>query len=134
MIKTPRSQWRGHGSIPGWGNKILQEAGYSQKTTTTTKKLQCESVKEHKFKFMCFLHSKAKQTKTLKLGTKKCLLQGHRKRWVAPAPQTPNSQKGFSKAILKASEAGVRLVIADFLVQEFFVLAEVREGQVMKFP
>ena len=95
-------------------------------------RLQCESVKEHKF--MCFLHSKAKQTKTLKLGTKKCLLQGHRKRWVAPAPQTPNSQKGFSKAILKASEAGVRLVIADFLVQEFFVLAEVREGPVMKFP
>ena len=96
------------------------------------KRLQCESVKEHKF--MCFLHSKAKQTKTLKLGAKKGLLQGHPKRWVVPAPKKPNSQKGFSKAILKASEAGVRLVVADFLVQEFFVLAEVREGQVMKFP
>ena len=52
---------------------------------------------------------------------------------MAPAPKKPNSQKGFIKAILKASEAGVRLVVADFLVQEFFVLAEVREGQVMKF-
>ena len=83
---------------------------------------------------MCFLHSKAKQTKTLKLGTKKGLLQGHTKRWVAPAPQTPNSQKSFSKAFLKASEAGVRFVVADFLVQEFCVLAEVREDQVMKFP
>ena len=31
MIKTPRFQWRGHRSIPGWGNKILQEAGHSQK-------------------------------------------------------------------------------------------------------
>ena len=54
-----------------------------------------------KWKFVCLTH-RGKQTKILKSGAEKCLLQGHRRSWAACAPQSPNSLSGFSEALLKA--------------------------------
>lgn len=47
------------------------------------------------------MQSEAKP-ETLELGAEKGLLQGHARRQVARAPQTPKSLKGFNKAVIKA--------------------------------
>ena len=57
-------------------------------------------VTEHKF--LCPTHSEAKQTKMSEFGAEEGLLQGHARRQVARAQNTPNSPKSFSKALLKA--------------------------------
>ena len=43
----------------------------------------------------------------LEFGAEKGLLQGHARRQVAHAPETPNSPEGFSKAFLKARLVGM---------------------------
>ena len=51
----------------------------------------------------------AKQTETSEFGAEKGLLQGHARRPVAHALKSPNSPKGFRKALL-------------FLLKKFFLL------------
>lgn len=111
------------------GEINLQEAGHSQKKKK--ERLQCESVKEHKF--MCFLHSKAKQPKHWSWELRKVYCKAIQKDgWLLlPKSQTP---RRVSAKEFEGKWGRVRFVVADFLVQEFCVLAEVGEGQVMKFP
>ena len=83
---------------------------------------------------MCPKHSEAKQTETMEFGTKKALLQGHKENaglhTHTPKAQTPQraSVKHFSR-----QDEGVWWVLANFLVQEPFVLASIQGGQVMMF-
>ena len=54
-------------------------------------------------KFICLMHSEAKQTETQEFGAEKSSLQGHARRMGGLCPhKTPNSWKCFSKAVLKA--------------------------------
>ena len=73
---------------------------WSRKEWETTDRLSSEPVP--KCRFMCALHSEAKQTKTSQLRAEKGLLQGHaRLAWVVHTQKTQNSSKGFGKAFLK---------------------------------
>ena len=49
-------------------------------------------------------------------------------------PQTPNSGRVAVKHLEMQDEEGARLVVANFLVLESFVLVAVRIGQVTMFP
>ena len=61
---------------------------------------QCQNVT--RCKFVCSMHSEAKQTEKLEFGAEKGLLQGHVRRWAARAQKTQNFSKGFCKGSLKA--------------------------------
>ena len=51
---------------------------------------------------ICLTHSEAKPPKMSEFGAEKDSLQGHGRKWIAHTSKTPNSLKGFSKALLKA--------------------------------
>ena len=66
--------------------------------------------------------ARANNTQTLELGTEKGLLQGHARRWVAHALQTPMLLKAFIKALLKALVEGGRcLAVTNFLSEPLFL-------------
>ena len=48
------------------------------------------------------MHSEAKQTEILESGAEKGLLQGHAKRWVAPALKSPELPKGFQQSTFQS--------------------------------
>lgn len=54
-----------------------------------------------KCKFMCLVHSEAKQSKTLGLGTEKDSLLGHARRMGGSYPTNPQFPKGFQQTIFK---------------------------------
>ena len=52
-----------------------------------------------KHKFVCLMHSEAKEYQKYQFGTEEGLLQGPARRWEAHALKTLNSPKVFSKAL-----------------------------------
>ena len=78
---------------------------------------------------MCLITVRPNDTETMEFGAEEDLLQPHARRQVAGAPQTPNSSKCFSKALLKARGGKGEVGCCKFLVLESFVVAAVHRGQ-----
>ena len=85
------------GWVEGWASEFLQGEAWPQLWSVDT-----VVIKE--CKFLCLTHSEAKQTETSywSLEQRKFYCRAMQEEWVAHTPKTPNSSKGFSKALLKA--------------------------------